>query len=301
VSRLLLPFPGCDAFAARLVARGAGRLVVAQLRSFPDGETHVRLRDDVTGGDVAIVASLDRPDEKLARLLLLAATARDLGARRVGLVAPYLAYLRQDARFEPGDGITSVYFARLLSAAFDWLVTVDPHLHRWPTLAAIYSIPTSVAPAAPAIAAWIRAEVAGPLVIGPDAESEPWARGVAAAAGAPHAVASKVRHGDRDVEVELPDLARWRGRTPVIVDDIASTARTQAAVVRRLRSDGWAPPVCIAVHALFSGDAEATLRAAGAGRIATCDTVVHPTNAIDVSGAVAAALVARPIAPPAGG
>jgi len=289
---LLLPFPGCEPFAERLERHGAGRLARAELRAFPDGETHVRVRDDVAGADVAIVASLDQPDGKLARLLLLAATVRDLGARRVGLVAPYLAYLRQDARFEPGEGITSAYFARLLSTAFDSLITVDPHLHRWPSLGAIYAIPSRVVAAAPAIAAWIRAEVERPLVLGPDVESEPWARAVAEGAGAPHAVATKARRGDRDVDVVLPDLALFRGRTPVIVDDIVSTARTQAAVVRQLVRDGWAPPVCIGVHALFAGDAEATLRAAGAARIATCNTVAHATNAIDVSGAVAAALVA---------
>ena len=64
-------------------------------------------------------------------LIFAAATARELAAAKIGLVAPYLAYMRQDRRFNPGEAVTSRQVAGLLSSAFDWLVTVDPHLHRY--------------------------------------------------------------------------------------------------------------------------------------------------------------------------
>ena len=76
-------------------------------------------------------------------LALVAGTARDLGASSVGLVAPYLAYMRQDRMFRAGEGVTSVYFARLLADSFDWLVTVDPHLHRRRSLTEIYPFPAA--------------------------------------------------------------------------------------------------------------------------------------------------------------
>jgi ribose-phosphate pyrophosphokinase len=287
-----------DACIRDLVAAGFGEAGRAELRPFPDGETHVRIDGAVAGRATAIVASLDRPDEKLARLLLLAATLKDLGARDVGLVAPYLAYLRQDARFVAGEGITARYVARLLSSSVDWLVTVDPHLHRIESLDRVFSIPTRVVSAAPEIAAWIRAEVEWPLVVGPDGESAPWALAIAQAAGTPHVVARKSRRGDRDVAVELPDLSAFSGRTPVVVDDIISTARTQIAVLRGLHDRRLGMPVCVAVHAIFAGDAERELREAGSRRIVTCDTIRHATNVIALGGRLAAELNAwRPEAP----
>jgi ribose-phosphate pyrophosphokinase len=273
-----------------LVVAGFGEPGRGELRPFPDGETHVRIEDDVAGRATAIVTSLDRPDERLARLLLLAATLKDLGAREVGLIAPYLAYLRQDARFVAGEGITARYFARLLSNAFDWLVTIDPHLHRFDSLERVYSIPARVVSAAPAIAAWIREQIRWPLVVGPDGESAAWAGAIAGAAGAPHVVARKIRRGDRSVEVELPDVSSFSGRTPVVVDDILSTGRTQLAVMKELRDVRLAAPLCLAVHAIFAGDAERALRDGGAARIVTCDTIRHPTNAIALGAPLAAAL-----------
>ncbi len=292
MSALLFRLDGGEPFVRALAAAGLGTPAEVEIRRFPDGESGVRVAVDVRGRDAIVVAPLFPPDERLVPLLLLAATLDDLGAARVGLVAPYLAYLRQDARFREGEGITSRYVARLLSGSFDWLATIDPHLHRFASLGEIYSIPTQVIPAAPAIAAWVRARVPRPLLVGPDGESEPWVARVAAEVGAPFAVARKERRGDRDVTVTLPDLAAHRDRVPVVVDDIASTARTQVAVVSQLRAAGFAPPVCVAVHALFVGDAHAALVAAGAGAIVTCNTVPHPTNAIDMAPALAAALAA---------
>src|SRR3546814_3448530 len=60
------------------------------------------------------------------------------------------------------------------SDLLDWLVTVDPHLHRYHELSEIYRIPTQVVHAAPFLASWIKRNVARPLIIGPDLESEQW-------------------------------------------------------------------------------------------------------------------------------
>lgn len=260
------------------------------MHRFPDGEVQVRIETPVTGRDVAIVCSLDQPGARALPLLFLAATARDLGAARVGLVAPYLAYMRQDDRFHPGDGITSIYFADLLSRSFDWLVTVDPHLHRWPSLDRIYTIPTRVVHAAPAIAAWIADHVENPILIGPDAESEQWVSPVASAADAPFLVLRKVRHGDRDVEISPPDRSLCEGRNPVVIDDIISSGQTMAETVANLRAAGLPAPVCIGVHAVFADGADDAIMGAGAGQIVTCNTIPHPTNAIDIDGFLAQAI-----------
>lgn len=289
MSPLLFALPGNEAMLSALCREcgwEAGSWIV---RAFPDGETHVRFLSEVAGREVVLVCSLDRPDAKALRLYLAACVARELGAARIGLVLPYLAYMRQDARFHPGEGITAGHFARLLSGIGDWMVTVDPHLHRIPSLDRIYAIPTRVAPAAPAIARWIAAQVADPVLIGPDEESEQWVAGVAAAVGCPYTTLRKERRGDREVSVSAPELAQWRARTPVLVDDIASTAKTMIAAAARIREAGMAPPVCIAVHALFAEATYEELQAAGVAAVVATDTVAHPSAAIGMAAAIGAA------------
>lgn len=296
MSLILLPFPRNETGAAGLrdainrLDADAARIGAFTLRSFPDGETYVRIESDVRGRPVAIVCTLDRPDDKVLPLLFLAATARDLGASSVGLVAPYLAYMRQDRRFVDGEGITSTYFAGLLSRAVGWMVTVDPHLHRRSSLSEIYSIPSTVVHAAPRVATWIRGHVPRPVLIGPDSESAQWVATVAADASAPYLVLEKTRHGDRDVTVTVPDVEPWRGHTPVLVDDIVSTARTMIETVGHLRRADFRGTVCVATHGVFAAGAYEALRAAGAERIVTCNTIPHASNAIDLSDDIAAAV-----------
>jgi len=249
----------------------------------------VRIAGEV-GSDVAIVGNAS--SDNFLRIAFLAGAARDLGAARVGLVAPYLAYMRQDSRFNPGEGVTAKYFGRLLSSTVDWLVTVDPHLHRFDSLAGVYTIPTTIARAAPAIAAWVAAEVARPVLVGPDAESVQWVSAVADRCGAPFVILEKTRRGDRDVSVSAPD-GPWNGHTPVVIDDIVSTGRTMIEATRQLRAAGSAPPMCVAIHAVFADALSDALLDAGARGIVTCNTIAHATNRIDVADPLAVAVRER--------
>lgn len=280
---LLIPLPGNDDLVEGLATALGADIGRATIRRFPDGETYLRYETPLSGRSLILLCTLDRPDEKFLPLVFAAAAARELQATSVGLVSPYLAYMRQDRRFQPGEAVTSTYFAKLLSDQIDWLVTVDPHLHRRGSLAEIYSIPTQVMHAAPLISDWIRNQVTMPLLIGPDGESEQWVAAVARDAGAPYVVLRKVRHGDRDVEVSVPEVVRWRDHTPVLVDDILSTGRTMIETLGHLKRENMRPAVCIGVHGIFAGSAASDLVAAGAGKVVTTNTIPHPTNAIDVT------------------
>jgi ribose-phosphate pyrophosphokinase len=286
---LLIAMPGNEAMAlalARILGAEVGRV---ELHAFPDGETYLRFVSDLAGRLLVVVCTLDRPNEKMLPLLFAAAAARELGANQVGLVAPYLAYMRQDRRFKPGEAVTSREVAQLLSDAFDWLVTVDPHLHRYGSLAEIYRIPTRVVHAAPLISQWIRAHVTKPFVIGPDSESEQWVAAVANDARAPYSVLEKTRRGDRDVEISGRNLRDLEGRTPVLVDDIISSGRTMIEAVRLIVKRGGTAPVCVAVHGLFADQSDELLEQAGA-RVVTSNSIPHRTNDIDVGEILAASV-----------
>jgi ribose-phosphate pyrophosphokinase len=293
MTRLLFAMPGQQALSQSLMLRTgwtAGNMI---LRQFPDGESYIRVLDDVRGRDVAILCQLHQPDSRVLPLLLLADTLRDLGAARVGLVAPYLAYMRQDKRFNEGEGISSHYFARLISQHLDWLLTVDPHLHRIHQLDEVYSIPALSLTAVQPIAAWIKQHINNPLVIGPDSESEQWAARVAEAAGCPWEVLEKQRFGDHDVQVSLPHVANYLDRTPVLVDDIISTGKTMIQAAQHLMNAGMANPVCIAVHGIFAQGALADMHGNGL-RVVTSNSIADDSNQIDLAPLLADALVSFP-------
>lgn len=283
---LIMALPGNEAMAAALVAHLRAELGALEVRNFPDGESYVRLLTPVEGRDVWFVCTMAQPDGKFLPLLFAAATARELGASSVGLVAPYLAYMRQDRSFQRGEAVTSRHAAALLSKAFDRLVCIDPHLHRYRDLAEIYSIPARAMHAAPLLSDWIRSRIPDPVLIGPDAESEQWVRAVAQAADVPFAVLEKTRLGDREVEIRLHHMEQLGQRTPVLLDDIISSGHTMLEAVRQLHPYTAVPPVCLAVHGLFAEGADVALEQAGA-RLVTTNTVPHRSNAVDVSGLLA--------------
>lgn len=254
--------------------------------TFPDEETCIRLLFDCQNAEIIIIASLDKPNEKIIPLILLAQTCRDLGAKRIGLVTPYLAYMRQDKRFQDGQGVSAGYFAKLISPFFDWLLCVSPHLHRIKNLNEIYTIPTFVLQATLEIANWIKLNVHHPLLIGPDSESEQWVESIAKLANSPCIVLEKTRHGDKDVSIQMPDFKQWHSAIPIIVDDIISSGQTLLTLAKQLVQAHFPPPICIGVHGLFAENAYTQLQALGC-EVITTNSIQHPSNKIDLSTLIA--------------
>lgn len=286
----VIAMPGDEALAEDLAGRLNAPTETLEYRRFPDGESYLRIERSLDRQATVLVARLDRPDARIPALLFAADLARDLGAASVGLVAPYLPYMRQDIRFHPGEALTSVSFARWISTHFDWLVTVDPHLHRYDSLDEIYSIPSTVVPAAPALAGWIVNNVHRPVVIGPDAESAQWVEAVAAHRSLPWQVMRKERFGDHDVRIAAPDLSGLEGHTPVLVDDIVSSGATLARAAEILGELGLPDPCCAVVHGLFGDRSRGTLTAAGIERLVCTDSVLVDEGQIELSPLLAPAV-----------
>lgn len=251
-------------------------------RQFPDGETYLRVTTPVEGKDCIVVTNLAQPNDKFLPLVFLLNTLRELGARSVGLVAPYLCYMRQDHRFQEGEALTSRTFAELLSQHMDWLVTVDPHLHRYHNLEAIYTVPCRRVEGAHALANWLRNQQPL-LLVGPDAESEQWVAQVATDSGHPYVIGAKQRRGDRDVEIQLPDLSPYRELTAVIIDDVISSGQTILQCLAALQQGGIERVDCVAVHGIFADGVDSTLLQSGLHDLVTCNTIPHITNRIDVT------------------
>lgn len=278
--------------AAQRIAQAADiKLTVIERHRFPDGELKLRLPEHLSG-PLVLLRSLDHPNEKLIELLLAGHTARQLGATHLTLLAPYLAYMRQDMAFHPGEAVSQGVVGRFLASLFDAIVTVDPHLHRVATLEQAVPVPQAVVlSGAPLLSDLIARHHHAPLLLGPDEESAQWVAQAALRHGFDHAVCRKVRSGDRQVAIALPDMA-LSGRSVVLLDDVASTGRTLAQTAR-LALQAGATHVDVAVtHALFAGDALRTILEAGVGQVWSTDCVAHATNAVAMAPLLAQALQA---------
>jgi ribose-phosphate pyrophosphokinase len=293
-----MPPPELHAFPDSLVfARKLGRALgfpVERIVShhFPDGESCVRVRA-TQGSPAIVVRSLHDPNAKLIEVLLAADALRRAGAGSLTLVVPYLAYMRQDRVFAAGEPISQRVVGALLGGVFDRVVTVEAHLHRVRTLAEVFPCRAESLPAAPALARWLDGRSEATLLVGPDAESEPWVQSLAEAARLPFRVGRKTRRGDLEVDVELPGLPASPARV-LLVDDIASTGATLAAAARSLRAAGYADVEALVVHAIFAPGAPERLSNAGITRVTSTDTVPHSTNRIGVAPLLAQALEASP-------
>jgi ribose-phosphate pyrophosphokinase len=286
---LLLHFDDETASAQRLAQAAALPTALIERHRFPDGELKLRLPATLPP-HVVLLRTLAQPNEKLVELLLAARTARELGAQRLTLVAPYLAYMRQDMAFTPGEAVSQRIVGRFLAELFDALVTVDPHLHRVATLQQAVPVAQAVVlSGASALAELIVRERPGALLIGPDEESAQWVAQAAAHHGLDHAVCRKIRHGDRQVDIALPAID-VHGRAVVLLDDVASSGHTLAQAARALHTAGAASVDVAVTHALFVGDALQLLREAGIGQVWSTDCIAHASNAVSMAPALAAAL-----------
>ena len=268
---------------AQTFARAAGlwSSPIVQHR-FPDGELKLKLPPNLPA-EVVIFCSLHQPNEKLVSLLLAARTARALGAKHLTLVAPYLAYMRQDMAFSPGEVVSQQVVGRFLAELFDALVTVDPHLHRVKRIQdAVPVRQVQVLSAATLLAAHVTEHVAKPLLLGPDDESWQWVSRAAQEHGLSFAVCHKERHGDQDVQITLPEID-VRGRNVVLMDDVASSGHTLAQAARMALAAGAAKVHVAVTHALMADDAYALMKSAGVDQIWSSNSIVHTSNVVNLA------------------
>ncbi len=260
-----------------------------EVHRFPDGEHRITL-PALLPERVIVCRSLFEPNEKLIDLLLLAGTARELGVKQLVLVAPYLCYMRQDKAFHPGESVSQRIVGKLLANHFDALITVDPHMHRTPNLAA--AVPVGQAlnlSAAVPIAGYLQGLPARPLLVGPDEESRQWVQAIAALTGLNYIIGEKRRSGDRNIEIALPE-ADVAGQDVVLIDDIISTGCTLARAAEHLLSLGARNVRCIATHILPNGGAAKELAKAGVVELLSTDSIQHPSNRIFLASLLAEAV-----------
>lgn len=280
---LLLGFPEYRIQTERLAAHLRCECYIIEVHHFPDGESKIAVPITELPSTVIICRSLDHPNDKLVELLLTSATLRDLGVKKLILVAPYLCYMRQDKAFHPGEAVSQKVIGRFLAELFDEVITVDPHLHRIHYLnEAIPAMRAVSVSAASVMGNFLTSKTDNPFLLGPDQESEQWVAAIAHQDNLEFGVAQKNRFDDETVQVILPDVD-VQHREVVLVDDMVSTGHTLCEAAKKLQDLGVKKIHCLITHALLLGDAVDQLKRAGIDQIWSTDSIGHPTNVISLA------------------
>ena len=270
--------------AKKLASKLKAKYSPLTIGSFPDGDFYLKFNKSVRGKKVVIVQSFQPfSNRSLFRILFAAETARDLGAKKVILVAPYLAYMRQDKRFQPGEVVSSRIMAKHLNNCIDKIITIDPHLHRYKSLKDIFTVSAKRLTANGLIADYIKKRINNPVIIGPDWESFQWADEIAHMINCESTCLKKTRFSSRHVKVKMIKEVPIKDRNAVIIDDIISTGHTIAEAAKKAKKRGAKSVTAIGVHGLFVENAIDKLKKSGVTRIVTTNCIEHKTNKIDVT------------------
>lgn len=254
--------------------------------SFPDGDAYLRFEHPelLKGQRLVLVQSFQpHPDMSLFDTIFAAETAKDLGAKKIILVVPYLSYMRQDKRFNPGECISSRVMAKLLNHSVDKLITIDPHLHRYRSLKEIFTIPAVNLTANPLLASYIKKHFKNEIIIGPDWESYQWAEDIAGDVKVPVTVLRKTRFSSRHVEEKIVKPIVVKGKNVVIVDDVISTGHTIAEAALKVKKMGAKEVYAVAVHGLFVENGREKLKKAGVEKVIVTNTVEQKEGLIDIT------------------
>ncbi len=280
--------------AQRLASALGTEYQAIRVHEFPDGECKVTVPSQ-PAAHIIICQSLHHPNNKLIELLLATQTLRASGVKRISLVAPYLCYMRQDKAFLQGEAVSQQIIGQFLADLVDDLISVDAHLHRVATLQQVIPLKNAInLSAAPVLGQFLLQQDLQPLLLGPDSESQQWARQIAEVGGFEWTVANKERHGDIDVTITLPSID-FHNRNVVLIDDVISSGHTLAQTARQIRSAGASKIYCLVTHALFADGALDLLRQAGIAGIWSSDSISHPSNVIHLANFLASQIKTLPM------
>ena len=251
-----------------------GRAVVG---AWKNGETRVKLDENVRGSDVFAIQSMSHPvNNHLVELLLIVDALRRASAARITAVIPYFAYAKQEKKTSGREPISAKLVANLLTTAgADRILTMDLHS---PAIEGFFDIPVDHLRAAPILARHInRQGLQDLVVVSPDAGGVARAEELRGRTGGSLAIISK-RHPGPDVSEALEMVGDVDGRPAVIVDDMISTGGTLVLAAELLRDRGASPIYAAATHGIFAQDGLDLIHRSPIDKVLVTDTLPLPQD-----------------------
>ena len=263
------------ALSQRIAASLGTRLANVTVTAFPDGETLVKINENVRGEDVFLIQPTCPPsNQNLMELLIMVDAARRASAERITAVMPFFGYARQDRKDEPRVPITAKLVANLLSAAgVDRVLTMDLHAAQ---IQGFFDIPVDHLYAKPVLIEYLRRQKVGAdgqaAVVSPDVGGVKVARSYAEALGASLAIVTKHRIDATRVE-PMHLIGEVAGRDVILVDDMTETAGTLWAASSILKENGARRIFACVSHAVLGDLGRQRIRESAIEQVVTTDSV----------------------------
>lgn len=279
----MAPGPASLDVAANLSAKLGAKLLKVETMDFPDGESKIRVGDDVRNKKVIIVQSTYPPvDKHLVQLLSMSHKLSEDGAQ-VFAAIPYLGYARQDKEFVKGEVITLAVIAHLMrSVGVKRMVTIDIHSVQ---ALGLFSFPIYSCSSVPLLAEYIRSnfELHRPISVSPDLGSSTRVEAFAAVLKSEFVSFKKKR--DRSTgEITTEDQEiNVVGRDAIVVDDMISTGGSVVKCAQLLKKHGASRIIAACAHPLLVAGAADKLKQAGVDEIVATNTIPSKYSKVDIS------------------
>jgi ribose-phosphate pyrophosphokinase len=277
--------------AKELSKKIKANFVKSEIRVFADGESKITLIGKLSKKKSIVVQSIYPPvDTNLVQALSLITKAKE-NSSEVTAVIPYMGYARQDREFLPGEIVTMNVLGKLFkSAGASKIIIVDIH-----SLIGLkyFTIKTKNVTAVPDLAEYFKKlSLKNPLVVSPDQGGLERAKEFAKEFNSDYIALEKTR--DRKtgkVKIKTKKLAEVENRDLILVDDMISTGGSIIKATQFLKKQKCKRIYVACTHALLMNDAENKIKKAGVTSIISTNTIPGKTSKVDVSKAIAKAIM----------
>ena len=261
---------------AQAICKSIGaELGKCSIRPFPDGETFVKIEENVRGEDVFIVQPTSPPtNHNLMELFIMMDALRRASAARITAVLPFYGYARQDRKDQPRVPITAKLIANLIIAAGgNRVLTMDLHAQQ---IQGFFDIPVDHLYAAPVMYDYLKKKTLGELVVvSPDVGGLKMAHAYSQTLEAGLAIVAKRRKSATEVE-SMAVIGEIRGKNVLLVDDLTETAGTLTSAAAILKKKGAKKILACVSHAILNDVGIERLRKSMIDELITTDTVLRP-------------------------
>jgi ribose-phosphate pyrophosphokinase len=258
---------------ARAICKSVGcELGKCTIQPFPDGETFVKIEENVRGEEVYIVQPTSPPtNHNLMELFIMIDALRRASAKRITAVLPFYGYARQDRKDQPRVPITAKLVANLLVAAgANRILTIDLHAQQ---IQGFFDIPVDHLYAAPVMYEYLRKKNLKDLVVvSPDVGGLKMAHAYSQVLEAGLAIVAKRRKSATEVE-SMAVIGDIKGKNILLVDDLTETAGTLTQAAALLKKKGAKNILACVSHAILSEIGIERLRKSVIDELITTDTV----------------------------
>jgi ribose-phosphate pyrophosphokinase len=261
---------------ARAICKSVGiALGICTIKPFPDGETFVKIEENVRGEEVYIVQPTSPPtNHNLMELFIMIDALRRASAKRITAVLPFYGYARQDRKDQPRVPITAKLIANLLVAAgTNRVLTIDLHAQQ---IQGFFDIPVDHLYAAPVMYDYLRRKNMKDLVVvSPDVGGLKMAHAYSQVLEAGLAIVAKRRKSATEVE-SMAVIGEIKGKNVLLVDDLTETAGTLTEAAKLLKKKGAKKILACVSHAILGQTGIERLRNSAIDELITTDTVQRP-------------------------